>query len=259
MRPETHHQKRASRAPGRRGASNARAPLLSCAVAMAVVAATGTPEAHAVPIPVSAESPRDGAQPPVGEPGPGADDGASAGSSTLDTSRLSLMGGALLGAPQARGYDDTLIGHGYGGKTQVYGLELALLGRAFASLPFLWLGGAVGLRHRDWVHSEGGAAAGFAPDVRILAELRVGLSARVEAGVRLGAGGGLASVAMNDGASSGFAPRLEAAALLGFGLGGDVRGFFRIGWDYFVVQDLGGAGDLDFGGVAAAVGAEIRL
>jgi len=174
----------------------------------------------------------------------------------LRSSTLLIELGFSLGAPPDESLDDVMQSHGYGPSVRTWGGDLAL---AFRTVSWLWIGGRVNLRTREWARRGLPHANGFGMNALAVAQARVAVNDSLEIGITAGAGGGFASLQVNDAIDTTPAPAVHASVHFGFRMPDPVRGFARVGYDHFQGANFNDLGhDLNLGGAHIATGVEIR-
>lgn len=129
----------------------------------------------------------------------------------------------------------------------------------YAVVPWLHLGGRVGVRGRGWLRRDGEYGMATGVDALAIAHLRFHVGSVVELGAALGGGLGLGGVTLRSSTVFGLAPRLHGAVQIGFRLARGFHVFLRGAWDYFPWNDIDAGGrDLDLGGPFVGLGIEVK-
>ena len=174
----------------------------------------------------------------------------------LESSTFLLAMAGMLGDAPSEPFDTVLRSRGYADAPRVWGGEMTA---EWKVLDWLWLGGRVDLRTRDWGRRGDVTASAFGLGGLALVEPRFTVNRSIDLGATVGAGLGLVGFDMNNAAEVYFAPKLHFGALVGFTLMEPVRLMFRVAWDYMRASNFNGFGhDLNLGGASLALGLEVR-
>lgn len=160
------------------------------------------------------------------------------------------------GPTRADQWDESLAARGYGPSDVLFGGETSLLRRLG---PFFGLGARSSVRDLRWLHHERPAAAVFAWDLLLAAEIRFALGRKelFALGLDFGVGVGLAFSRVNAGRATDVGWRLQGDAVLALRIAGPAAAIVRLGYDHFPVT-IGDSLDARLGGFRVALGLEIR-
>jgi hypothetical protein len=163
---------------------------------------------------------------------------------------------ASLGAVMDSSYDQAVQSLAFGPPSPNLAFDGSL---THAVVPWLHLGGRLGVRGRGWLRRDGefGMATGI--DAMAIAHFRFHVGTVVELGAVLGGGLGLGGVTLRSATVLGVAPRLHGAVQIGFRLARGFHVHVRGAWDYFPWNDIDAGGrDLDLGGPFVGLGIEVK-
>jgi len=135
-----------------------------------------------------------------------------------------------LAFPPETGFDRALFAHGYGAFRIIPALAM---GVAVPVVPWLWLGGQLGVRGRTWNHPERTHASLVGVDALATVRARIRVGSRVELGAVVGGGLGWIGTWVNGVLADQLAPRSNAQADVMFGIGRHFALGPSFGWDYF--------------------------
>ena len=169
---------------------------------------------------------------------------------------LAVSGTVFVGGSPEQKIDDVLDTLGYERSQLVLGGDVTLLASA---TEWLWIGGRLGIRYRDWAGTHAEDASAFGPDLLGIAEARLGVND--ELFMSFSTGGGLGVVAFRLGGSSltRLAPRFHLAGVVGYEIEEWAIGIVRLAYDFFTASNFNEYGhDLPLGGVHLAAGLELR-
>jgi len=132
-------------------------------------------------------------------------------------------------------------------------------GVAVPLVEWLWLGGRLGMRGRQWTHPERVSAYATAGDLLLTAQVRFRLGRVVELGVLAAGGAGIVLLEVNDVVSDQVVPRFLAEATVAFRIGNHFTLGPRFGWGYFQWESMNRYDDgMDLGGFFFGLGLEGR-
>jgi hypothetical protein len=162
----------------------------------------------------------------------------------------------IFGGPAKTEFDRTLDSHGYGASESLWGGDGTVLARVSS---WLHLGGRAGVRYRRWKRFGDGDLGATGADLLVLASARWQLGRIVGLGLDAGIGVGHVTVVLREQASAGVSPRFVAGGAMSYRITMRLHALVRVGYEWFRWSDANRFGDdLDLGGLALALGVELR-
>jgi hypothetical protein len=176
--------------------------------------------------------------------------------SIVEDSWLLVAAGAFIGGATEESFDDVLSSRGYAPAPRVWGGDASV---AFRTLDWLWLGGRLDLRARDWARTGQASANAVGMGAMAVAEARLRVNRNVDVGLGVGVGLGVVGLAMNQRTATWLSPKLHLGAPLAFTIAEPARLFARVSWDYMRASNFNEFGhDVNLSGASLTVGLEVR-